>query len=161
VKKPRNKQKGPFLVLYRVLWGIAFVLVLCIAGGTVYALLRGPGARLRVTPASPREGSGGVEQVFTGIGRIRALSGGSPQAAVILAVSFPYDPGDRFFAEELSAKVGDFRRLSVEYFASLSAADLARLDEGTVKAELLSRYNALLRLGRIDRLYFNEYMIIE
>jgi hypothetical protein len=80
---------------------------------------------------------------------------------VILAVGFPYDPGDLFFAEELSARVGDFRRLSAEYFASLSAGELLELGEGIVKAELLRRYNSALRLGRIGRLYFNEYMIIQ
>jgi hypothetical protein len=49
----------------------------------------------------------------------------------------------------------------MEYFASLTRGDLARLNEAGIKAELLRRYNASLRLGSIGLLYFNEFMIIE
>jgi flagellar basal body-associated protein FliL len=154
-KIQHTKNRSP-LVLYRILLGIVFGLVLCISGGTVYALLRG-----RPPVSAVREGPGAADRIFTGIGRIRAATGGESPAAVILAVTFPYDPDDRFFAEELSAKVGDFRRISAAYFASLSAGELARLAEGEIKAELLRRYNAGLRLGRIGLLYFNEFMIIE
>jgi hypothetical protein len=158
MKHLQTKKKRPSLVLYRVLLGMAFVLALGIAGGTVYALLRGP----RPSPAPVwREEPGANAQIFTGIGRIRASTRGEAPAAVVLDVTFPYDPEDRFFAEELSAKVGDFRRQSAGYFASLSAGDLARLNEGEIKAELLRRYNSSLRLGKIGLLYFNEFMIIE
>jgi flagellar basal body-associated protein FliL len=155
MKKLQNRKDGSALVLCRILLGIVCVLALCITGGTVYALLRG------AVPGPDGDGEGAFETVFTGIGRIRVFTGGESPAAVILAVSFPYDPEDRFFAEELSARVGEFRRLSAGYFASLSAGELRGLDEGLVKAELLTRYNAALRLGSIGRLYFNEYMIIE
>jgi hypothetical protein len=155
VRNIQNEGRRPLLVLYRVLLGLVLVLALGIAGGTGYALLRRPPS------APPREETGDDQRIFTGIGRIRASTGGEVPAAVILSVSFPYDPEDRFFAEELSARVGDFRLQSAGYFASLSAEDLARLDEGEIKAELLRRYNAALRLGKIGRLYFNEFMIIE
>jgi flagellar basal body-associated protein FliL len=169
MKHIQNKKERPFLALYRVLLGIVFVLALGIAGGTVYAVLRGPGAPgagaatgphgAAAVPSGSQDSPG--ERVFTGIDRIRASTGGEAPAAVILSVTFPYDPGDRFFVEELSARVGDFRRMSMEYFASLTSGDLTRLTEDEIKAELLRRYNAGLRLGRISVLYFNEFMIIE
>ncbi|MDR0389521.1 MAG: flagellar basal body protein FliL [Spirochaetaceae bacterium] len=155
MKKLQNKQKGPSLILYRVLLGLVFALVLGIAFGTVYAVLKRPPVSVAV------EQAGETGRIFTGMGRIRASTGGDAPATVILAVSFPYDPDDRFFVEELSARVGDFRRISLEYFASLNAGELARLDEAAIKAELLRRYNAGLRLGKIGRLYFNEFMVLE
>ncbi|MDR1429004.1 MAG: flagellar basal body protein FliL [Spirochaetaceae bacterium] len=154
-----KKAQGVLPVVYRVLLVLVVLLGLCIVCGTVYALLRGPGRGTAPKEAGFPAVSG--EKVFTGIDRIRAATGGDAPAAVILSLTFPYDPGDRFFAEELSAKVGDFRRTAVEYFASLTAGDLARLKESEIKAELLRRYNAGLRLGSIELLYFNEFMIIE
>ncbi|MDR1211937.1 MAG: flagellar basal body protein FliL [Spirochaetaceae bacterium] len=154
-----KKAQSVLHVVYRVLLVLAVLLGLCIVSGTVYAVLKGPGA-----PPGAAASSGDVpagERVFTGIDRIRASTGGERPAAVILSVTFPYDPSDRFFVEELSARVGDFRRVSVEYFASLTSGDLTRLNEGEIKAELLRRYNAGLRLGRISVLYFNEFMILE
>jgi flagellar basal body-associated protein FliL len=98
--------------------------------------------------------------VFAGIGRIRTVTA-PPEAAVVLSVAFPYASADRVFSEELAARVGDLRNTTAEYFAALSPAELQRKGEEAVKAELLDRYNRMLRLGRIETLYFNDYLIIE
>jgi flagellar basal body-associated protein FliL len=107
--------------------------------------------------------------VFTGIGRLRITAEGgtssgadSPsRAVVVLSVVFPYPPGDRPFTEELAGKVPQFRRIIREYFGALSGDDLNPLDEQNAKAELLRRFNAELRLGKIELLLFNELMILE
>jgi flagellar basal body-associated protein FliL len=78
---------------------------------------------------------------------------------VIFSITFPYDPEDRVFAEELASRIRDFRQAALEYFGSFPAEELRSLDEDEIKTELLRRYNALLRLGRIEVLYISDFMI--
>ena len=80
---------------------------------------------------------------------------------VILSIAFPYNSGDRPFAGELAARVPDFRRAATEYFGSLDGGALENIDEDAARAEILRRYNALLRLGKIETLYFYDLMMIE
>jgi flagellar basal body-associated protein FliL len=157
------------LVLYRVLVGVVFLLIFLLLGGTLYALVIRPSAGLNRAGGSPasqsREAAEGPEDytggVFTGIGRIRAVTAEPQAATVLLSVTFPYPPEDRAFSEELAAKIGQFRGITAEYFASFSVAALRAKADGAIKEELRQRYNSILRLGSISRLYFNDYMIIE
>jgi flagellar basal body-associated protein FliL len=160
------KDKGTFrrgMTVYRVLLGTAAALALVLLAGTLYALVFRPGAE---EPPPQTRQSGLVQSsvdggVFTGIGRIRAATAGPQSATVILSVTFPYPPGDRPFTEELASQTANFRTAAREYFASLSTEELRGRDEASIKAEILRRYNGLLRLGQIETLYFNEYLVIE
>jgi flagellar basal body-associated protein FliL len=80
---------------------------------------------------------------------------------VIVSIAFPYNPEDRAFSGELVSRIGDIRKITADYFASLGENELRALREEEIKSELLGRYNALLRLGRITSLFFDDYMIIE
>jgi flagellar basal body-associated protein FliL len=151
---------------------IILVLIAALVAGSLYALIRpsdsrplfrigGTGNAVRFRQ-SPGEGeAGGNTAVFSGIGRLRIPAAGQPPVTVILSVSFPYPADDLLFTEELAARIGDFRSIATEYFASLSAEKIANLDEGAAKAEILKRYNNLLRLGRIETLYFSDLMTVE
>jgi flagellar basal body-associated protein FliL len=108
--------------------------------------------------------------VFTGIGRLRAalapparqnndLSEGG--VAVVITIEFPYDDSDKTFFEELSFNAGRFRSVTLDYFSSIPAGDPLLVSEQALKEALLSRYNALLYLGKIKELYFSEFMIID
>jgi flagellar basal body-associated protein FliL len=145
------------VILYRILIGVVVALTALILGGTVYALLARPAPPV----PSARLVPGGEERIFNGIGRIRTSTAGPRPAAVILSVAFPYNPEDRPFSEELTARLGGLRRITADYFTAYSAEEIRGQDESALKAELLSRYNALLRLGSIDVLYFDDYMIID
>jgi len=172
------------LVLYRVIIVLILVLVLVLAAGTLYAIIRAPdsGPLFRIGKnsgggADLQDGAQNVQgaqgigsgneatAVFSDIGRLRIPVAGPaalPGAAtVILSVSFPYPANDRPFSEELASRVGDFRSIATGYFSSLPAERIARLDEKTAKEEILKRYNALLRLGKIETLYFTDFMVIE
>jgi len=156
------------IVVYRVLLMIALVLALSLLGGTLYALvfraekkgLPGQVSGDALSPMSslntPRN-----ENIFTEIGRIRTSTAGSQPATVILAVTFPYSSRDKTFLEELNAQIANFRSVTVDYFGTFSADELRQKDEALIKAELLRQYNLLLRLGQLNTLYFNEYIIIE
>jgi flagellar basal body-associated protein FliL len=143
---------------------VVLLLIFILLMGTLYGLvIRRPVTVNREAAGADRERPAGVYsgEIFTGIGRIRALSAGPQAAAVILSVAFPYAPEDRAFSEELAARIGQFRGITAEYFAAFSADELREKDEEVIKEELRQRYNAILRLGSISRLYFNDYMIIE
>jgi flagellar basal body-associated protein FliL len=149
-------------VLCRVLFILALILALVIAAGTVYALTFRPktsGASQPSPDSAPSVSSEAA--IFTGLGRLRCPTAGPNTALVILQPSFPYFPGDRPFSEELVSRLRDLRSLTAAYFAALSPEDIRRKGETLIKEELLAKYNALLRLGRIETLYFNEYMLIE
>jgi flagellar basal body-associated protein FliL len=153
------------LALYRALMAIFLLLIVSLLAGTLYALIfRGARGGEKLELSAPAGGGAEIRApagIFAGIGRIRTATSGSQPATVILSVAFPYAPGDRPFSEELAAKIGAFRTLTVNYFAALSAAELNHKNEGEIKQELLEQYNGILRLGSIGELYFNDYIVIE
>ncbi|MDR0622881.1 MAG: flagellar basal body-associated FliL family protein [Treponema sp.] len=175
---PASPPARGLTVFFRVLCFLALILAFCILAGTLYAAYRGPGSgplivfRADKTARPGTEGDNGTAApertgIFTGIGRLRIPvaggdgTGGAAKATLILSIAFPYPPGDRAFAEELASRVGDFRSIAVDYFSSRSAAELRNPDEDALKAELLRRYNAILMLGNIEALYFNDLLIFE
>jgi flagellar basal body-associated protein FliL len=152
-------------MFYRALLILALLLALVILGGTLYALVFRPKPAAGQGAASPPPASApaaaGEATIFTGLGRLRCPTAGVNPGTVILRAVFPYYPGDRPFAEELVSRIRELRNISSAYFAELTVEELGGTSEADLKAELLSRYNAVLRLGRIEVLYFNEYMLIE
>jgi flagellar basal body-associated protein FliL len=147
--------------LVRFLGIVLIALVLIILGGTFYAVIRGPAGESGAGTEAPG-GSPEAVAFFTGLGRLRIpVRGENSRVAVVLSLVFPYPAEDRPFAEELAGKVSLLRRIVQDYFASLSPAQLAPLDENKTKAELLRRFNAELRLGSIEVLFFNDFMILE
>jgi flagellar basal body-associated protein FliL len=160
MKQIRRPEWSRAQLLYRILWLTVLVLFLLILGGTLYALF----IREKALPAaapSPAAPPPGEDRIFTGIGRVRSVTAGPRPAAVILSPVFPYSPGDGPFSEELAAKLGELRRITADYFTPYTAEELRDRDEAVLKEDLRFRYNAVLRLGRIESLYFNDYMIIE
>ena len=163
--------------VYRAVVALVFVLVVMLVIGSLYAVIRpadsGPlfhiGGQSASAGIDDNDGIHGDGQgswsdylnVFTGIGRLRIPLLGQPPATVILSLSFPYPPGDIPFSEELATRVGEFRSIATGYFAGLSRADVTGLDETTAKNEILSLYNAILRLGRIEELYFTDLIILD
>jgi flagellar basal body-associated protein FliL len=161
------------IIIYRALLILLFFAGLLLLGGTLYALVflrEGNGAASgQPSGALPPAGE---EQLFTGIGRIR-VSAGDDSPTVIISITFPYSRSDKAFSEELAARVGDFRTITADYFKSLSAGELGStdsfdstdsiysIDENILKEELLSRYNGILRLGKIRVLYFNDFLYLD
>ena len=178
---PGNK----LIILYRIIVVVMLLLVVLLIGGSLYGLLRsrdsGPlfriggakaGDAVRDSGATPegnafKEGEGAVS-VFSGIGTLRIqntnksqVSGTPEPAVIIVTISFPYKTDDRPFTEELASSLGKFRSIATNYFASLPRDSLTNLDGEQAKAELLRQYNAVLRLGRIETLYFGDLMVME
>ena len=112
----------------------------------------------KVITHSATESSGG--QTFMGIGQIRVPTAEPQPGMVIIFVSFIYYPEDRNFSEELVLRVKDFREIISNYFSSFSIVELQEQDEDTLKKDLLNLLNSVLRLGKIDTLFFNDFMVI-
>jgi flagellar basal body-associated protein FliL len=164
MKIVEERTSPSLLILYRVLMAILLALILVLAGGTVYGLIfRGPSETSgdRSFSSAQGETAAGGEKVFTGMGRLRVPLGGLEPGTVILSIAFPYMEGDRPFSEELASKIKDLKEISTDYFSSLTMEELRETDESILKEELLARYNAVLRLGQIGILYFNDFQIIE
>lgn len=170
---PPPSKKGAVLV-YHTLIVVAVLLALLIAAGTIYALVFRNGAEpLYSIPAAPATAVPTQapftetqvlqlqENIFTGIGRLRAVSADRPPVTIVVSIAFPYLPEDRAFAEELATKIPEFRNTALEYFSTHSAVELRQSGEAIIKTDLLRRYNNLLHLGSISVLYFNDFMFID
>ncbi|MDR0313339.1 MAG: flagellar basal body protein FliL [Treponema sp.] len=167
-----SKKTPSMTVLYRILLVLLLLLVGIFLGGTVYAFFfRGEG-RASVPPSSPSAAPAnptGGESIFTGIGRLRLSTADQDEdnpteaapVMVIITITFPYMPQDRAFSEELAARVRDFRTLTESYFLSIKTDELRNMREEQVKADLLERFNSVLRLGKIYTLYFGDFMLLD
>jgi len=177
---PGNK----LIIFYRIIVVMMLLLVVLLIAGSLYAFIRsrdsGPLFRIgsgAVRNGIAKDGTGnGMNQgtednsaynVFSGIGTIRIQNPGKPSdkvsetAVIIISISFPYKAEDRPFTEELASHISEFRSIATNYFANLPRDKLAKLDEEQAKADILKQYNALLRLGRIETLYFGDLMIVD
>lgn len=161
---PDNSSKAD-IIFFTALLSLAGALIALLLIGTIFALVRSPaagpvlklGKSETVTAAQSTENDD--IRVFSGLGRLRIPLSGS--STLIISISFPYLANDIAFTEELAAKVSDFRTIAADYFSSLPDEKKIQIDEDTAKAEILSLYNAGLRLGRIETLYFSDLMIID
>jgi len=148
-------------ILYAALLFTAGALIFLLLIGTIIGLVRPRNAapvftikKIKKEQAKPED-----IRVYSGLERLRIPL--SDSSILILSVSFPYSAKDIAFTEELAAKIGDFKTIMTEYFSSLPAEDAGQIDEETAKQEILKRFNANLRLGRIDALYFNDMTVID
>jgi flagellar basal body-associated protein FliL len=148
--------------VYRILIFCLILVGLVLIGGTIY------GVFFHVKPPEIKPSDtllvNGQGQTFTGIGRMRIST--KPSAAdaqpgmVIVYVSFFFYPEDKAFSEELALRVKDFREIISDYIGSFSVAELHKKGEDDIKSELLRRFNAILRLGKIGALFFSDFMIV-
>jgi flagellar basal body-associated protein FliL len=156
-----NAERGFFTALLSLAGAMVGLLLI----GTIFALVRSPAAApiLKLGKADTVTTTKTTEnddiRVFSGLGRLRIPLTNS--STLILSIAFPYLANDIAFTEELAAKIDDFRRMATDYFSSLPAEKIIKIDEETAKTEILSLYNANLRLGRIETLYFSDMMIID
>jgi flagellar basal body-associated protein FliL len=156
-----NAERGFFTALLSLAGALVGLLLI----GTIFALVRSPAAGPIIklgkseTVTTTRTTENDDIRVFSELGRLRIPLINS--STLILSIAFPYLADDIAFTEELAAKIEDFRRIAIDYFSSLPAEKIIKIDEETAKTEILSLYNANLRLGRIETLYFSDMMIID
>ena len=139
------------LMICLFLMGLIFII------GTIYGIFY-QATHKETEQIKILEKNGG--QIFTGIGTLRVPITNPQPGMVIIFVSFVYYPENRAFSEELALRIGDFRDIITDYIGSFSVIELQQMSEESIKNEFLRRFNSILRIGKIETLYFNEFMII-
>ena len=155
-----NKEKISRIV-FTALVSIAGALILLLLVGTIFGIARPRHAEPILTLGNPQQvviQSDDI-RIFSALGRQRIPLGES--SVLIISITFPYAADDIAFTEELVVKIDDMRGIASDYFSSLSAENMFQIDEEAAKREILRRFNANLRLGRIAVLYFSDMMVID
>lgn len=156
--------------IYKGLLVCLVVIGIIFAAGTIYGIFFRFTNTMQDQANDIHAGRDGREgQTFTGIGRLRvytkdadSISGADSRAGmVVIFVSFVYYPDDKPFSEELVLRVNDFRNIIIDYIGSFEAAELGEKSENEIKADLRQRFNAILRLGKIETLFFSDFIVIE
>ena len=160
---PKSKNER---ILYLALLSLAGVLILLLITGTIFALVRPKNSnaliklgKTNTEQSATAQTPQGDTRIFSGLGRLRIPLSNS--SILILSIAFPYQADDTAFTEELAVKIGEFRKLASDYFSSLDDNKIIYMNEEEAKAEILKLFNASLRLGRIEALYFSDMMIID
>jgi len=150
-----EKRPPPVMeITYRVLLIIAALLVLIIIIGTIVGLVN-KGRKSEIKNSESPEVSEGM---FSGLGTMRISTADAEPETLVISIAFPYNKNDKAFSEELASRLSSFKTATAEYLGAKTAEELSTLNTDTVSNELLSRYNSVLRLGKIKQLYILEYM---
>ena len=160
----RNNAPARGAAFVRALAVVAACLVLVVVAGSVYGLAAGTRHRKlqRETESAHAAAELQGHSSFTGIGSVRARSADTKGAAVVVAtIAFPYDAGDRPFAEELGRKAPVLKAAAISVLSSKKAADLAPAFEGTLKAALRDAFNARLSLGKVTEIWLSDFTVIQ
>jgi flagellar basal body-associated protein FliL len=170
--------------LVRALALTACALFAVILSGTIWAFATGSVGKARASGSGGRESlsarelagakrgdpspetlesadPAGKTAVFADVGVLRARTGDKAPVTVVVTPYFPYPAADVAFREELVSKTRSLRTAMLDWFAMKRVDELESLGEAAVKRELLDRINARLTLGRIEKLYFSEYFVVE
>ncbi len=153
-------EASPFLLWsYRILLAITLILVIIIGGGTLITGI----TRMAQPTRNTQEKNPSSQEVayFQGLGRMRLTTADNPPAVVVLFVVFPYTPGDRAFVEELSNHIPRMKEIVQDMVHHQTKKELQEKGEEPLKKEILSRWNSLFRLGKIQDLHFSEFLILE
>lgn len=158
--------------LSTVFIGIAIIISVGIIAGTVWALASGKGKFSSSTQSLFDRGGqnpareeviaadrAGKTAIFGDIGPLRAVTADTEPVIILCEPFFPYLADDLAFREELVQKTRNIRTLLLGWFRTHAIAEVKRLGEDGVKAELIREINTVLVLGHIDILYFDEYMV--
>jgi len=142
---------------------IAGALVLALAAGTVYGLAAGTRQRKLVREADSAAVAAELagRASYTAMGTLRAKSADPKAAVVVATIAFPYDSGDRPFAEELARKAAVLKAAALSVISSKKAAELAPAFEGSLKAALRDAFNARLSLGKVTEVWLSDFAVIQ
>ena len=141
--------------IFKVLIVIVVILVVILIAGTIYGLAK----RGKTTLANPPSETNGAaeENIFSSLGTLRIPTADSESETVIISVAFPYNKNDRPFSEELASRISWFKTTITNYLGAFTAEEFDALDADVIKAEILRRFNAELRLGQIRELYITDF----
>lgn len=106
---------------------------------------------LRITPETNNKEISNTEEVS------------EQKENVVMVVSpwLAYVPGDTEFYEELARKERELKSYFISYFSLRTKDQINALTEDNVIKELVQQINSKLSLGKINNIYFTDYIFIE
>ncbi len=164
-RRPQKK----ITLFQRVLAYLCLVIIAVTGIVTVAAFTSNPHRLSKKTaeptllPSRPAEVPQSLEnlETFTLLGVLRTGTRDDPSIPVVVEPWFHYDSSDVPFYQELQQKSRKIRTVVTDYFPRYTKEELQRMGEQTVKEQLLTAINSLLVLGKIERLYFNDFAFLD
>lgn len=97
--------------------------------------------------------------LFGDIGTLRAKT--KDNVSIVIAPYFEYDENDTAFQEELVKNKIVMRELIIQFFKQKTKREIQSLGEENIKTEILFSINKILVLEKIEKLYFEKFIILE
>ena len=99
--------------------------------------------------------------VFSDFGRLRTSTADNPQIPVVVLPFISYKTENTFLYEELCQKQRKIRTIILQFFTKKTQKELFSIGEEVIKSEILKLINEELTMGKIEALYFEEYIFLE
>ena len=99
--------------------------------------------------------------VFSDFGRLRTSTADNPQIPVVVLPFISYKTENTFLYEELCQKQRKIRTIILQFFTQKTQKELFSMGEEVIKSEILKLINEELTMGKIEALYFEEYIFLE
>lgn len=157
-------------LLNKILLTIIAVILLVILVGTIFALA----ARKKNTPqnliaqgkaVSLMAPSNTDDVSYYELGTIRVSTAKTDSeeggAIMILSPWLAYPAGDTVFFEEISRKSGAIKGIFQSYFSARTKNQLLTETEERISRTIMEEINADLALGKINSIYFTDYLFLE
>lgn len=164
----RNNNTKMERILYYIIAGLISIIILVTIVASIAKLFTKNKNQLISDPLpteieSLNKKNGEEMAAFTGISTIRAttLSSQSSTSILIITPWFSYLADDTEFYEELSRKRTLITSIITYYFSSKTKDEIIALPEETIKSALLTEINGNLSLGKLNQLYFTDFIFFE
>ena len=83
------------------------------------------------------------------------------QTVMVISPWLSYPAGDTVLYEEIARKSGVIKGCFITYFSSLTKNEILSLTEEKIINELIVEINSLLSLGKINNIYYTDYLFLE
>lgn len=163
-----NKKVKLDYILYAIIIGLLIVLIIGTITGLANKRNSEPEVLLQQGKAVNLSKPANTDIVsYYEIGNIRIVTPSeepeNEQEGCVLVVNpwLSYAEGDTVFYEEIARKRGVIKGICTTYFSERSKEYLLSITETKVEQELMDLINAQLSLGKIQDLYFTDYIFLE
>ena len=149
------------ILLYILIALVVSIVVLSAVLLVSGALKKPSGAPAQPAPVNVAQPDDYDFSVFDGIGTLRLSTCDEEPVPIVLSIYFYYPSSDSSYYEELCTKTRTLKAAVAGYFSAQTMEQLRKKGESTVKTQLKSLLNKELVLGKIDELYFGEYLFFD
>ena len=163
-----NKKVKLDYILYTIIIGLLIVLIIGTITGLANKRNSEPEVLLQQGKAVNLSKPANTDIVsYYEIGKIRIVTPSeepeNEQEGCVLVVNpwLSYAEGDTVFYEEIARKRGVIKGICTTYFSERSKNHLLSITEKKVEQELIELINAQLSLGKVQDVYFTDYIFLE